>query len=574
MILALLGSLLPIMRQADAADTTPARPPVAQPVGNGPSAGTTKAANAGKPIDPDAPCNPAASLSLPGDDAHAAMAILPSTRWQPVGGDVQFELTRVDKPLDNVAVYFAWRNKKAGRTDVCYMSLRVRLLPAANDDGNQTFRYAARVPGELNKSTAFGIVGFLHWNFLSQAVPLAEMFVQGNPASDPSMLVHFTESVGITTPWIAMSGAILSLIIVGVLLAHWARARAIPGRHFIRIISTPNGVASLSQFQILIWTFVIGGGAIYVMMLSGNLIDIPMTTLALLGVTGLSFVGSKLVAGSDGTPQRVSAPGAVTNLTVLGTPTADTVVLSWAAPPSTDQPFSYTIQVRAAGAGAWYTVAHNIAAPPSAVIGLSQNTQYEFQVFAINLGGPGPAAVPVTAATAAQGSVATAATPQVTDLRAMGTTVGSVLLTWSRAGAAQTTYTLQYRAAGTLLWTTYKVDTSGQETVIGLDSGTTYEFQVFAVLAGVPGAPSNLVTATTHTRTPQWSDLVMSGDTNPEIDLARLQMLVFTTISAAFTGLALVSTGVIPELPVGELALVGISNGVYLASKVRVGSGQ
>ena len=60
----------------------------------------------------------------------------------------------------------------------------------------------------------------------------------------------------------------------------------------------------------------------------------------------------------------------------------------------------------------------------------------------------------------------------------------------------------------------------------------------------------------------------MSGDDNTQVDLARLQMLVFTSIAALFTALTLFNTGEIPDIPIGELALVGVSNGVYLASKV------
>ena len=44
-------------------------------------------------------------------------------------------------------------------------------------------------------------------------------------------------------------------------------------------------------------------------------------------------------------------------------------------------------------------------------------------------------------------------------------------------------------------------------------------------------------------------------------------MLVFTTLAAVFTALMLINTGEIPNIPIGELALVGVSNGVYLASK-------
>jgi hypothetical protein len=101
--------------------------------------------------------------------------------------------------------------------------------------------------------------------------------------------------------------------------------------------------------------------------------------------------------------------------------------------------------------------------------------------------------------------------------------------------------------------------------VIDLDSGTSYDFQVFAVIAGIAGSPSSLAGATTQERTPQWSDLIT--DKAAEVDLARLQMLAFTTVAAVLTGLTLINTGTIPEIPTGELALVGVSNGVYLAAK-------
>ena len=42
----------------------------------------------------------------------------------------------------------------------------------------------------------------------------------------------------------------------------------------IRIIATPDGYASLSQLQMVLWTFVVAASAVYVMVLSGDLIEI------------------------------------------------------------------------------------------------------------------------------------------------------------------------------------------------------------------------------------------------------------------------------------------------------------
>jgi len=64
---------------------------------------------------------------------------------------------------------------------------------------------------------------------------------------------------------------------------------------------------------------------------------------------------------------------------------------------------------------------------------------------------------------------------------------------------------------------------------------------------------------------PKWRHLV-EGDRGT-IDPPRLQMLVFTVITAVFVLLNVASSSSIPEIPQSYLALMGISNGIYLASK-------
>jgi hypothetical protein len=64
---------------------------------------------------------------------------------------------------------------------------------------------------------------------------------------------------------------------------------------------------------------------------------------------------------------------------------------------------------------------------------------------------------------------------------------------------------------------------------------------------------------------PTWPDLISSGG---RVDLARLQMLVFTILTAFYVGITAVVTFQFPELPEGLLWLMGISNGVYLGGKV------
>jgi hypothetical protein len=81
-----------------------------------------------------------------------------------------------------------------------------------------------------------------------------------------------------------------------------------------------------------------------------------------------------------------------------------------------------------------------------------------------------------------------------------------------------------------------------------------------AQAARVPAAP----------RKPRWSDLVVNetGDGQRAIDITRVQMLYFTLITAVFVVMRVVSTYVIPEIPDGFQILMGISNAVYMGSKV------
>ena len=73
----------------------------------------------------------------------------------------------------------------------------------------------------------------------------------------------------------------------------WVR-RAVLG-----LISTEKGFASLSQFQIILWTFVVAGSAVYVMALSGELINVTSGTLILLGISGGTTVLSKFKSALD-----------------------------------------------------------------------------------------------------------------------------------------------------------------------------------------------------------------------------------------------------------------------------------
>jgi hypothetical protein len=210
--------------------------------------------------------------------------------------------------------------------------------------------------------------------------------------------------VGITNLPAALVILGVSLLIAGIILWRWAPMKLFdgapssilrnPSRRVLAIISTSNGVASLSQFQIMLWTLVVGSAAIYVMALSGNLIAISSGTLTLLGIAG----GTSVLA-------RVPATGTST-----------------------------------------------------------------------------------TNAAAVAAVAAVAATP------------------------------------------------------------------------AVPAAPA-------AKPIPHWSQMLINDPARPEIDVTRVQMLIFTLITAAFVAIKVAVSYSIPEIPDNFLVLMGISNGVYLAGR-------
>ena len=66
--------------------------------------------------------------------------------------------------------------------------------------------------------------------------------------------------------------------------------------------NNPEPKASLSRFQFLIFTFVIAGLYLLLCIEAGTLIEIPGNVLALLGISGGTYVVSKTVGSSENKP--------------------------------------------------------------------------------------------------------------------------------------------------------------------------------------------------------------------------------------------------------------------------------
>jgi hypothetical protein len=401
-------------------------------------------------------------------------------------------------------------------------------------------------------------------------IPTAELRVlAAEGAGQPGVELDTTRDIGVTSKELAAILALIFAIGIGFLLYRFARNLGVPGNDIIlRIISTARGWASLAQFQIILWTLVIGSGAVYVMTLTGQLIGITGGTLGLLGIAGAAAVGSQLHATREAQGSTtVNPPSPVTGLGVANSDESG-FTLSWQPPTGGSAPKKYAVQYRPTG-GAWRNATTGVETPRFMLVGLDPATAYDVQVFALNdAGSSAPVVVQNVATTAAAPALPPGSPVAVVGLARNGDpTATTVPLTWyPQVGA---TYSLQYRIHDSdQTWRSAYDDVAGaQLEVFSLTADRAYDFRVRARNNAGVGPWSEVRQVRTGSRVPRWSDIVRDTDRPPEIDVTRVQMLFFTVISAFFVALGIATSSTIPEIPDSYVTLMGISNGVYLTAK-------
>jgi hypothetical protein len=360
--------------------------------------------------------------------------------WQPVNGEIQFTVKSFTAipPDASVLVCFRWKTTPDSKN--AFIGVRPSRLELDGD--GKLLKVTTTVPelGPQPNDVATAL----------PLVPLAEVRILATD-KEKKTAADVTTAIGITYPWAAFAFAIATVAVGFVILYIAASGRLkhpgiLKANWLLRIISTPSGVASLSQLQIILWTFVVAASAVYVMSLSGELVQITSGTLVLLGIAGAAGIGAKAHDGAQGA----------------------------------------TAQAAAAKAAADKAKADIIAAEKAAA-----------------------------AAAAPADPVITAANNQAAAEAAAKTTTAAA--TRARADALQ-------------------------------------------------NPPAEQI--------PRWSDLIVNVSVNDdgtkarEIDVARFQMLLFTLITATFVLMSVVTTYVIPEISTGFVTLMGISNGVYMGSKI------
>ena len=399
--------------------------------------------------------------------------------------------------------------------------------------------------------------------------------------------------VGVTSRPFAAFGSIGTVLLFALGLAGFARMQRVPGPGKgqnlnlaslpIRLISTAGGRASLSQFQIMLWTFVVLGGAVYVVLLNGALIPLTSGTLVLLGISGAAnLIAQAKDANFKATAQAITKPGAVEDVNVDDFPDSADLVVKWSPPRDVTPVQLYRVRygtAAAAGQNQTYGPPTDVEDNGVRLIGLIPHIPYVITVCAVNSGGEGPAATAmssnnepsiVSGPTAPPPPVPPVAPPPpvVVNVLLDKVTENTIWLDW-RARDGATGYEVQQRRADSLDdWSpAARIPDVGGLSAAGvgkLDSGVVYNFRVREEHSD--GEWSAPVRAATLHR-PRWSDLVTQPDRPNELEVTRVQMLLFTIVTAGFVTIKIADLSVIPDIPPEYLTLMGISNSVYLGGK-------
>jgi hypothetical protein len=246
-----------------------------------------------------------------GAPSSVVVQLDPDTLWRPRGAEVRFTISSASGGpigVTKVRVCFGWSSSDGDFRNAQTLRGSPQVRSVSNSSG--AIMYGAVVPwlqripnsefwpARIVSSTPYIFTGAF-------TVPVADMVVEVTTASGP--IVVSATQVGITEVIVAWVVVAVVLALVWLILDGVARYRGIPGRNLLlRIISTRDGYASLSQMQIVLWTLVVGLSAIYVMTLSGNLISISDGTLILLGIASAAALAARIPVAGQPPPQPVS----------------------------------------------------------------------------------------------------------------------------------------------------------------------------------------------------------------------------------------------------------------------------
>jgi hypothetical protein len=309
-LLLLCGFCLPAWTQ----ETPAPSPPTASKVNAGPE--QTAVAS------PDRNSCPPRPIAGVDNALNVVVALDPDTLWRPRGGEVHFTISSRNGgtvAVAEVQVCMGWSFPFGERTaSGVSHDLSPSPLVRSVSAGGSAAVFGAMVPNLTSVPSLWPfhlLAGGDLTYTAADTVPVADMVVAVTLGDGTKALVLLP--VGVTSVIYAV--VLVAICVVGFFVIAWAFVRRAPVRGhnvMLKLICTQDGFASLSQFQILLWTVTIGASAVYVMVLSGNLINLTDGTLVLLGIAGGAALlarvpGGQLQSAAQNAPTEAAVPAAV-----------------------------------------------------------------------------------------------------------------------------------------------------------------------------------------------------------------------------------------------------------------------
>ena len=224
-------------------------------------------------------------------------------------------------------------------------------------------------------------------------------------------------------------------------------------------------------------------------------------------------------------PVEPVAPSAPQSLTATAGDAQ--VTLTWTAPASGDTPTGYQYRRMAGGLSSdWMATSSDTT---QTVTGLTNGTEYTFEVRAMNAAGTGPAA----SATATPMAPAEPVAPSAPQNLAAAGGDAQVTLTWTAPASGDTPTGYQYRVTGAGVSGQWMATSSATtQTVTGLTNGTEYTFEVRAMNAAGNGPPA-MVKATPMVPDPGVQVTVKEVKANTSVaESGGLEVTVVATVPA------------------------------------------
>jgi hypothetical protein len=227
-----------------------------------------------------------------------SISVSPDSAWRPIGGNVGVNVSG-DSGLSPANLFWYRACFRPHSPTGAFKDADVmRWRATTSKDGVTHFTVA--VPDFTVDECRKGVLAPL-WILCRADLRVIAVDPRGGGVADVTLPVRI-----ISVPF-AVGIAILVTNLALIVLWRFSVARGLTnGNVLLNIVATSKGYASLSQFQIMVWTLVTGAGAVYVISLSGNLINLDSQILILLGITGATVIGSKLADS-----RNVQAPAPV-----------------------------------------------------------------------------------------------------------------------------------------------------------------------------------------------------------------------------------------------------------------------